>query len=402
MSASHERWIAVACCAAALASTAACSNGSRDPAVPLRADAASQRLGEILADRDPLRRAERLGALLPRVGPEALPAVLEAFERSSLDGLDPEFVLLATWWARFDPEAALAWGTRSDRATSYSVIAAVLRAWAHSDPKAAWARAGKMPQDSAEFARAAVIAGWEESDASGLLEHVRAFSDPTTRQGMLEVVARRRVLTLGGEGAIRWIESLPLDAFRSELEPRVASALVMVDPAAAAAWVAPRITAARDVTGFARRVGTRWVRRDPEPAMAWLASLPPGVDRDDGVMESFRDWQGSDPTAATAWISAQEREPWLEPALALHADQLAMERPEAALALVAHFSDPTLRDRFTTTIARKWLSRDYAAAQVWLQNAEIPEDVRGRIRVLPTEETGASRTRVRGKKIPSS
>ncbi|MGH7335933.1 MAG: hypothetical protein ACREI7_00020 [Myxococcota bacterium] len=392
---SRATWVV----AAAVAGVFACSDRV-DERAEVSAEAARQQLSEILGPTDPLRRAEGLGALLPRLGPEALPFVLEAFERSSLNGLDPDYVLLATWWARFDPMAALDWATRTERATSYAVIAAVFRAWARDDPKAAWAEAASQPGQITQFARAAVIAGWEESEPSALIEHIRAIPDLSLRQQTADSLAQRRVLTLGADSALRWVDSLPPDGFRSELEPRVVSEVALVDPAAATAWVEPRIATGQLLTGFPRRVATRWVRRDPQSAMAWLKSLPAGRDRDDGVMESFRDWQLLNRAEATSWIAAQEREPWLEPALALYADELATERPEEALALVAQFRDQTLRDRFTTTIAREWLSRDYAAAQAWLQNAKIPEEVRERIRVLRSEDS--SGTPARSQQLPTS
>ena len=66
---------------------------------------------EILNGKDPLRRVTELSALLPTLGPTAVPALVEAFEAAPLDGGDPELVLLGMWWARFDPQAALAWTT---------------------------------------------------------------------------------------------------------------------------------------------------------------------------------------------------------------------------------------------------------------------------------------------------
>ena len=73
---------------------------------------------------------------------------------------------------------------------------------------------------------------------------------------------------------------------------RVASAASeQGDSAAIAAWATPHVTSGDErPSGYPRRIGTRWILRDPEAALAWLASLPAGHDRDDGVMESYRDW----------------------------------------------------------------------------------------------------------------
>jgi len=60
------------------------------------------------------------------------------------------------------------------------------------------------------------------------------------------------------------------------MRPRVASAIAEGEPAVVAAWAVPQILAASRPTGLPRRIGTRWVKHDPEAAMAWLASLPAG------------------------------------------------------------------------------------------------------------------------------
>jgi hypothetical protein len=240
-----------------------------------------------------------------------------------------------------------------------------------------------LPPESSDLARAAAMAGWEESDPDGATAFVRSIEVLTERQRAASLLARRRVLSLGGAGAIAWVQSLPADGFRTELEKRIAGEAAVVDPEAALPWAEERIGDASRITGLPRRIGTRLARTDPLAAMAWLASLPDGRDRDDGVMETFRDWRALHRTGATAWISQQEPAPWLEPALALYADQLAMERPEEGLALVAGFDDATLRNRFTVTIARKWMRREPDAAKAWLERAGLPDAVQERIRVVP-------------------
>lgn len=383
------RWLAS--CAAGFA--LACSDRPADETRAIPADAALAQLGQVLAESDPLRRAAGIGALLPRVAPEALPAVREAFERSSPEGLDPETVLLACWWARFDPQGALDWAVADLGASSAAAVFAVFRTWAHEEPGAAWAHTRTLKPQTAELARAGVMAGWEESDRARALAHVRSMASLADRQRAADLLARRRVRSLGSAGAIAWLESLPEGPFRSELEVRVASEVALVDPAAALAWVEPRIVGAKRPTGLPRRVATRWVRSDPVAAMAWLASLPAGADRDDGVMETFRDWRTRDRLAATAWIATRELEPWLEPAFALYAEQIATEQPEEALVLVARFGDEVLRERFTTTIARKWLRRDFAAADAWVKQAAIPEEIRKRIYMLGGKRGGADPAR---------
>jgi hypothetical protein len=341
-------------------------------------------VAEILAQADPLQRAAGLGEVLPRLGADAAPAGASAFDAARLDQGSPELLLLAHWWARLDPEAAFRW-TRSDwRADDARVIAAVVRAWAHRNPQAALGAArGLSYPEQAQVALDAAISGWDESGQGGLDAWVQGLSDPIDRQRVGEILARRKVISQGAEKALEWADAIEDPTFREEMRGRVAGAAALDAPAVAAAWAEPRIVAAAEAgerpTGLPRRIGTRWSRSDPKAAMAWLSRLPPGGDRDDGVIESMRIWLGRDPGDARQWVEVLEPERWNEPARALYArGLLAQEDPERALALVAGFEDPDLRDYHTTVIARAWLARDRAAADAWLQQADIPEAVKRR------------------------
>src|SRR5262245_53724949 len=111
---------------------------------PISASEAGPRAKEILEQSQPLTRIADLGGRLHRCGPDADPALLEAFENAPLDGGDPELIVLATWWSKFDPKAAFEWTSSDWRATYGAVIAAVFRGWAHQDPQAALKAAGTI------------------------------------------------------------------------------------------------------------------------------------------------------------------------------------------------------------------------------------------------------------------
>src|SRR6185503_6069119 len=96
-------------------------------AAPLPPEEVGQRAKKVLAEESPLKRIADMSALLQRSGPDAVPALLEAYEGAPLDGGDPEIVLLALWWSTFDPKAAFAWTSSDWRATYGAVIAAVFR-----------------------------------------------------------------------------------------------------------------------------------------------------------------------------------------------------------------------------------------------------------------------------------
>lgn len=356
---------------------------------PLEASIETSRAGaevkRILGAEDPLRRVGELGALLPRLGAESLPAVLEAFENSTVDAGDPELILLGSWWARFDPEGALEWITTDWRADHGVVMASVYRSWAHVDPQAALgaARGVRFPEQR-HLCMDAAIAGWDESGQPGLIRFVAAQSDRIVQQNVADVLARRRVIKLGVQGALDWVEALPDEGeMKKVMRRRIASAGIRVDPESILSWAQPLIEN-ETVSGLPRRIGTRWVRSDPEAAMAWLATLPEGSDRDDGVIESYRTWLRRDPVAATAWIEANEIDVWNEPALAVYSRGTWRRDPLATVERLLKITNEDLRYATITWISQRWVAKDREAADAWLQQADLPDDVRRRSYMVRT------------------
>lgn len=364
--------------------------GSAQPQAALSSrspEGAAARVREILAEVDPLHRASELASLLSRLGPDAVPAVTEVFDAAPINRGSVELALLGSWWGSIDPEAAWEWTKTDWRAEHTVVMAAVARAWAHRDPQAAIGAAAAVPYRSqARMCVAAAMAGWEESGKPGLVEHVLGLTDVVLQQKLSESLAERKVLTLGSLAALEWAKALP-HSQRTVLVPRVASAVAEAEPKVAAAWAEPQILEAANSrpTGLPRRIASRWVKRDPEAAMAWLASLPAGGDREDGVTESIRTWVQRERIRARLWIEKLEPAPWNEPIRAFYArSMIAATEPERALEIVSHFEDVDARNYNTTIIARYWLVRDRAAADAWLQKADIPPDVRERAYMTPS------------------
>jgi hypothetical protein len=335
---------------------------------------------ETLAIADPVDRLLRWAAVLQHADPDALPALRDAIGHAALDVGDPEVVAFAMWWARFDPEATIAWTATEWRAQSRLVVGAAFRSWAHDAPQKAYAYIPKVPEFYSDAAIDATIVGWHESGKPDLVASVQSLPEGAFRQHVSESLARRMVLALGAEGATRWLDSLQDPMFRDSMTMRVMSAAAEQGKAAEiTAWATAKVTTGdQSPSGFPRRIGTRWILRDPDATWAWLSSLPAGADRDDGVMESYRDWVRYAQGAATQWAQNAPRERWSEPALSIYARMLAKDRPEEALALVARFTDGELRDRITIVITRKWLMKDPKAASAWLAKADLPPDVRAR------------------------
>ena len=122
--------------------------------------------------------------------------------------------------------------------------------------------------------------------------------------------------------------------------------------------------------------------------MIWLASLPPGEERDDGITESFRRWLKGNRSDAHAWVRSlagrEEDSAWAEPAFALYSLDIAVESPEEAVA----FADANIRNSERRKPAvgnplRYWLLQDETAALAWLAASDFDEKTKARIATIP-------------------
>jgi hypothetical protein len=345
-----------------------------------------------LTDPDSLSRTRRVTGLLRRADPDSLEGVLEAYDSPSSRVSDLELVLLAEWWGAFDPSEAFRQIHEWTGKERFAPAAEVFRVWARHNPADALKAADKVPGEHKRRASLdAALIGWDESLESGVGEFIYELPDGNDRQLAMRLLARRRVTTLGAEAALDWARNLPeTRRFRELMVPRVASAIAESQPETAARWAESRIDG-DSVTQLPRRIATRWISRDPEAAMAWLESLPAGEDRRDGIMETFRDWLRQDRPAAGAWLDSRVSEgpvPGLDPALFIYARAVGGKEPERGLYLASLITKETDRNAAHTIILRGWLVGEPESAEAWIAEADLPDGVVKRARMLPSKHPG--------------
>ena len=342
-------------------------------------------LVEILQLNDPLERGRLLTTKFQTLGPDSLDEVLDAYDVVFFEIGDFEFEMLATWWTRFDPQAALDFTRTYWAASNNSVVQAVFRQWASTDPTAAhqallWA--GSNPEHPDPWINA-LVTGWDESGYPGLYDFVYSLGPGFHRQRALMQLAQRQIRRDGADAAIAWAESLPpgreqdvlkLNAFR-----RVAGALAQEDPEAATAFTLKHYSSPYGV-GLPSWVGRRWSFYEPELTMAWLSTLPEGSNRDKGVEDTFIAWSRRDRESALDWASQQDLEAeWFQPALSHYARRLALTDINQGLELAGYVHHPEYRMMTVGKIVRTWLTRDPLEARKWLKNSDLTIKERAKI-----------------------
>jgi hypothetical protein len=363
------------------------------PGHPLRPDAelATGPIGTALVaaltDPDRLAGVESLASRLRQTGPESLDEVRNAFEAVFLDAAEIEVVLLAEWWAEFDPKAAFAWSRQSRIAQHALVTRSVIEAWARRDPVAARkALEGMLDPLMRRACLDSLISGWDASGQPGLVEYLRGLPAGVEPLMAMAPLARRRVLRDGPERSFAWAESLPEDTpedalrFKLQMFRRVASAAASVEAEKTAAWAA-RHAEGPNGDGLLARVGSVWAEQPGrgEEALRWLSTLPAGRQRDDGVRDTFQAWAARANDEATDWLEAEPHAPWLEAAMLQHATRIARKQPEQALGWARRIEAEPLRSQAFVAVGNVWLQRDPDAARAWLDGAESTVQIREEI-----------------------
>lgn len=370
------------------------------PAHQTLTDVVREALTDILEDGDAYSRARRLGALLPTMGPELVPAVVQTLENRLLDFRATEFDLLMRYWATHEPEQASVWArTRAPLEYQPVAVYSALLAWAEADPQAASAFTWLWTVESPGLERivpVALVRGWyARNDPPELRQWMRELPPGILRQRATAAYIQTLIETQGSAAVQRWAESLPDgrdfddDAtYKLEVFSRATSALTALDIESAKRWCEAHCDGPHG-KDMRRLIATQWARDDGAAALAWLLSGPPGYDRDFGLQMAFAEWAHVDREAALAWMAAHtdgesgDLEPELRPLYSNYARLLAPTAPAEAIRWAERIEKEGERNFLLVVIARGWRDLDEAAAEEWLLQSPLSEEQRAQAR-LPT------------------
>ncbi len=352
-------------------------------------DVVRDKLAEIVRDDDPYARARRLGALLPTLGPELVPSVVETLEDRTVDLGATELQLLLRYWATHRGEEAAQWArTKSPTNFRLAALFSAIAAWAEAEPEAAarvvwpWA----VIPDFQQVVPPALVGGWfAAGDPPELRRWLRDIEHGIPRQRAIVAYIRVVVQEKGADAVRRWAESIPDDeeGYKLAVFRRVTSELSKLDVAAGLAWCE---THCEGPFGNNMRslIARTWVLQDGPAALAWLSGAEEGYDRDLAVRMAFAKWSRMDRQAAMDWMATQtaagEPEPWLRPTYPVYAKLLAVEAPADAIEWALRIDGEDQRETALIQIARVWRHLDEAAAEAWLLDSPLSEEARAEAR----------------------
>ncbi len=353
-------------------------------------DVVREALADVCRDQDPYSRARRLGALLPTLGPDLVPAVKQTLENRRLDLRATDVELLLWYWATHQPQEAALWA-KENAPAGYrdAAVYSALRVWAQADPEAAVSFAWPWTQQHRSLevmVPIALVRGWYAGgDPPELRQWIRSLPIGVPGQRAIAAYIRVVIEQKGSEAVTRWAESLPDEddkTFKLTVFRRVVDSLSLLDSDAAMRWCDAQCDGPYG-SNMRSLIARKWALRDAPAALAWLSTAPEGYETNLAVRMTWAGWSRSDREAAMAWMADQTQgEPpaWLRPIYPVYAKLLSGDSPAEAIRWASQIEDESEREYVLIGVARVWRTLDEAAAADWLLQSTLSEQAREKVR----------------------
>jgi hypothetical protein len=244
--------------------------------------------------------------------------------------------VIASEWAKLDPDAAMAWANSLGNAQDKSgALSSVVREIATKDPSKAATIAAGLTGDDQTQAYQQIAAQWGTSDFAA---------------------------------AKAWINSLPAAAQGDAMASALAS-YAANDPVKAAAEVG-------SLTGDAKnqavdQIAQAWARTDPAKAAEWVASEDGDRNAIRGVMMN---WVNQDSAAALSFIQKQPQGELRDQAVGTYVMANATASPKDSVALAESITDDNSRNRALMASTSAWMAEDPAAAKDYINSSTSLSD----------------------------
>jgi len=328
--------------------------------------ALASRLRSALATANSTDRIRTLLAMAEGFAPEEWSAAMAALVEIGMTEGGAEQQLLLGAWADKDVDAALAWAGDHLWATTV-----VTKAWLGRDPDAAltYLLAPGMERTSDWTLRMARVVDDLAMDAPRLARAIDGLSD---REGMIVLQQARPFFPAeDAEAVAKWLDAFG-PALRGEMLALRMRGLSRFEDKSALAHAFPNDLGPAHYGTLYKE----WVKADKEAATTALKAMDPGeiqkaayqgvvigllyTNRMDEVVEAFRAY----PEYENQYLLGD---------LLLNFN---VKDAELLMSLVPEIKNPDLRRSRYRELLYQWLQADAPAARKWMEENEVPEQVR--------------------------
>ena len=115
------------------------------------------------------------------------------------------------------------------------------------------------------------------------------------------------------------------------------------------------------------------------PLRAWLAVQPPGLSREEAVLEFVRQRSGSEPETMAQFLDRLSASPTRDRAIEIYHERLLIGSPTAAARWVRSLPRSERSDEMIEKTAREWMRTNPEAAETWLLETVLPPERKERL-----------------------
>lgn len=326
---------------------------------------------KIVRGENALDRGRAMLSWIDSLSPDEFEDAVARFRSLGItDARMGEYAMLLTAWAQADPLAALAYTTENTRGGM--ATGTVLAAWASRDPDAAiaWAEANHEG-DGANPYMVGIIRAIAETNPTRATELLQGLPFGSERGEALAAMVPH-LLKMGPESAKQWISALSDERLRDGATARFAEEMAKSDPAGTASWLLANLGEAS--TRAVDEVFEEWAKTDKAAAVNSFKQLPEGDARTRALRGLVTIEARSDPQAAATLMDTYPGD--VDDRMVYHFMWNSFDKaPAVALSQATKISDENRRNRMYEHTLSSWLERDQAAAQRWIDSANLPESV---------------------------
>ena len=252
--------------------------------------------------------------------------------------------VIASEWAKSNPEAALAWAQTLKGTDKDQAMAAVVREMAMTSPQKAVQLAATMEGEARTTAYDSIASQWGAKN----------FTE-----------------------AEAWIKSLPADQQDAAMASAIRS-LASKDPQLASQKVAAMADGDAKSRAISEIVDS-WSRENPKDAAAWLTTQ--GTDTNSRAMRDLiGNWARQDDAGALAYLTAQPAGEARDQATQSYVWSNRSSDPKAVIGLAESITDENDRQRAVGVAAMQWMRTDPESAKAYIQTSTaISDEVKQRI-----------------------
>jgi hypothetical protein len=117
-------------------------------------------------------------------------------------------------------------------------------------------------------------------------------------------------------------------------------------------------------------IASEWVRKEPVTAMEWVRDIPDPAARERTLSQALPAWIYRDGRGAVdAWLHQLPSGSWRDSAITLFSSSIAYDEPESAVAWASAISAHAQRERAVASAFSSWSHEDSERARSWLRQA---------------------------------